>query len=58
MREDEKRIVSGRRSPNDRRSGVDTRSDAEKKLIGERRSGLDRRSGTDRRLSAAKDEPR
>jgi hypothetical protein len=29
----------------ERRSGIDTRSDAEKQLIGERRSGIDRRSG-------------
>ena len=28
----------------DRRSGIDTRSEAEKKLIGERRSGIDRRA--------------
>jgi hypothetical protein len=29
---------------NDRRSGIDTRSEAEKQLIGERRSGTDRRT--------------
>jgi hypothetical protein len=29
----------------ERRSGIDTRSDAEKQLIGERRSGIERRSG-------------
>jgi hypothetical protein len=28
----------------DRRSGIDTRSEAEKELIGERRSGIDRRA--------------
>ena len=28
----------------DRRSGIDTRSEAEKQLIGERRSGIDRRA--------------
>jgi len=28
----------------DRRSGIDTRSEAEKQLMGERRSGLDRRA--------------
>jgi hypothetical protein len=28
----------------DRRSGIDTRSDAEKQLTGERRSGIDRRA--------------
>jgi hypothetical protein len=28
----------------DRRSGIDTRSDAEKQLVGERRSGIDRRA--------------
>jgi hypothetical protein len=28
----------------DRRSGIDTRSEAEKQLIGERRSGIDRRT--------------
>lgn len=28
----------------DRRSGIDSRSDAEKQLVGERRSGLDRRA--------------
>src|SRR5690242_14414641 len=29
----------------EKRSGIDTRSDAERLLIGERRSGLDRRAG-------------
>ena len=29
---------------NDRRSGIDTRSEAEKLLVGERRSGVDRRA--------------
>jgi hypothetical protein len=29
----------------ERRSGIDTRSEAEKQLVGERRSGVDRRSG-------------
>ena len=29
---------------NDRRSGIDTRSEAEKQLVGERRSGVDRRA--------------
>ena len=29
----------------DRRSGIDTRSEAEKQLVGERRLGIDRRSG-------------
>lgn len=28
----------------DRRSGIDTRSEAEKQLVGERRSGIDRRT--------------
>ena len=30
----------------DRRSGIDSRSDAEKQLVGERRSGIDRRSAS------------
>jgi hypothetical protein len=36
----------------DRRSGIDTRSEAEKELIGERRSGIDRRA-VDRPAPAA-----
>ena len=35
----------------DRRCGVDTRSEEERQLVGERRTNKDRRSGLDRRLN-------
>ena len=37
-------LGANRRSATERRSGLDTRSEAERQLIGERRSGIDRRS--------------
>jgi hypothetical protein len=40
-----------RRDTEDRRSGIDTRSEVEKQLIGERRSRIERRSNHDKRAS-------
>lgn len=49
MATDQRSSHAVRRSGQDRRSGVDTRTNDEKKAVGERWPDMDRRSGLDRR---------
>jgi hypothetical protein len=58
MNQNERRSNKGRRSGQDRRSGVVPRSDEERKEMGERGSNKDRRSGLDRRSGAPAPTPK
>ncbi len=57
MADQDRRLNGEGRSGEDRRSGVDTRSDEEKRLVGERRLNRDRRSGLDRRSNTEESVP-
>jgi hypothetical protein len=52
MSDDKRRSMAHGRTGNQRRSGVDTRSEEEKGRVGERRSKAERRTGKDSKANS------